>query len=306
MDKFLYVAPEITEALAQNRPVVALESTLITHGLPHPVNIDTATEMVRVIRDAGAIPAIIGIVEGRIRIGLTPDELAAMLARGKPVLKLSRRDLAYALSQRLDGGTTVAATMICARIAGIRMFATGGIGGVHRGVAATMDVSADLEELGRTPVAVICAGAKAILDLPRTFEYLETKGVPVIGYRTDDLPGFYMRETGLPAPMRLDTPAEIAELAARHWALGISGGVLIANPPPEPTAMNRDDVERALDQAMKAAEHARITGPALTPYLLNHMTRVTDGRSLEANVALIISNARLGAEIARAHAALPA
>jgi pseudouridylate synthase len=298
MDDFLTIAPEISQALAQGEPVVALESTLITHGLPHPVNMETAIDMLRSVRDAGAVPALIGILDGRIRIGLTPGELEVMLASGKQVLKVSRRDLAYTLSQGLNGGTTVAATMICARLAGIRIFATGGIGGVHRDAADTMDVSADLEELARTPVAVICAGAKAILDLPRTFEYLETKGVPVIGYGTRNLPGFYMRETGLSAPLRLDSPAEIAALASRHWALGLSSGILIANPPPAQTAMERGEVENAIDQALEAAKQAEISGAALTPYLLDTMTRVTEGRSLEANVALILNNARLGGEIA--------
>ncbi len=306
MDEFLTASSEIIEALADKRPVVALETTLITHGLPYPVNIETAADMQQAVRDVGAVPATIGIVEGRIRIGLTGQDIETMLARKRPLRKISRRDLAFAVSRGLSGGTTVAATMICARLAGIRIFATGGIGGVHRGVADSMDISADLEELSRTPIAVICAGAKAILDLPRTFEYLETKGVPVIAHKTDDLPGFYMRATGLPAPMRLDTPAEIAALASRHWALGLSGGLLIANPPPEHTAMNRADVEHAIGLAMEAARGANISGAALTPFLLDHMTRITEGRSLEANVALILNNAKLGGEIACAFAALSA
>ncbi len=306
MDEFLTASSEIIEALADKRPVVALETTLITHGLPYPVNIETAADMQQAVRDVGAVPATIGIVEGRIRIGLTGQDIETMLASKRPLGKISRRDLAFAVSRGLSGGTTVAATMICARLAGIRIFATGGIGGVHRGVADSMDISADLEELSRTPIAVICAGAKAILDLPRTFEYLETKGVPVIAHKTDDLPGFYMRATGLPAPMRLDTPAEIAVLASRHWALGLSGGLLIANPPPEHTAMNRADVEHAIGLAMEAARGANISGAALTPFLLDHMTRITEGRSLEANVALILNNAKLGGEIACAFAALSA
>ena len=306
MDEFLTASSEIIEALADKRPVVALETTLITHGLPYPVNIETAADMQQAVRDVGAVPATIGIVEGRIRIGLTGQDIETMLADKRPLRKISRRDLAFAVSRGLSGGTTAAATMICARLAGIRIFATGGIGGVHRGVADSMDISADLEELSRTPIAVICAGAKAILDLPRTFEYLETKGVPVIAHKTDDLPGFYMRATGLPAPMRLDTPAEIAVLASRHWALGLSGGLLIANPPPEHTAMNRADVEHAIGLAMEAARGANISGAALTPFLLDHMTRITEGRSLEANVALILNNAKLGGEIACAFAALSA
>ena len=306
MDEFLTASSEIIEALADKKPVVALETTLFTHGLPYPVNIETAADMQQAVRDVGAVPATIGIVEGRIRIGLTGQDIETMLARKRPLRKISRRDLAFAVSRGLSGGTTVAATMICAHLAGIRIFATGGIGGVHRGVADSMDISADLEELSRTPIAVICAGAKAILDLPRTFEYLETKGVPVIAHKTDDLPGFYMRATGLPAPMRLDTPAEIAVLASRHWALGLSGGLLIANPPPEHTAMNRADVEHAIGLAMEAARGANISGAALTPFLLDHMTRITEGRSLEANVALILNNAKLGGEIACAFAALSA
>jgi pseudouridine-5'-phosphate glycosidase len=295
MNEFLTLAPKISDALSNNRPVVALESTLITHGLPDPVNIETALEMEETVRKAGALPAIIGIVEGRIRIGLTPGEIASMLASGRRVLKVSRRDLAFVVSQGLDGGTTVAATMICARLAGIRIFATGGIGGVHRGVADTMDISADLDELARTPVTVICAGAKAILDLPRTFEVLETRGVPVIGYGTNDLPGFYMRETGLSAPMRLDTPGEVAALAS-----------LVANPPPEKTALDPAFVEHAIGQALDAAQDAGIVGAALTPFLVDHMTRVTDGKSQDANVALLLNNARLGGEIAYAFAALSA
>jgi pseudouridylate synthase len=306
MNEFLTLAPKISDALSNNRPVVALESTLITHGLPDPVNIETALEMEETVRKAGALPAIIGIVEGRIRIGLTPGEIASMLASGRRVLKVSRRDLAFVVSQGLDGGTTVAATMICARLAGIRIFATGGIGGVHRGVADTMDISADLDELARTPVTVICAGAKAILDLPRTFEVLETRGVPVIGYGTNDLPGFYMRETGLSAPMRLDTPGEVAALASLHWSLGISSGLLVANPPPEKTALDPAFVEHAIGQALDAAQDAGIVGAALTPFLVDHMTRVTDGKSQDANVALLLNNARLGGEIAYAFAALSA
>lgn len=306
MNKFLTVAPEISQALSDGQPVVALESTLITHGLPYPVNIETAVEMEKTVRNAGAVPAIIGIVAGRIRIGLAPDELDSLLGSGRRVLKVSRRDLAFVLSQGLDGGVTVAATMICAQLAGIRIFATGGIGGVHRGVADTMDISADLDELARTPVAVICAGAKAILDLPRTYELLETRGVPVIAYGTDDLPGFYTRETGLTAPMRLDTPGEIATLVSNHWSLGLSGGLLIANPPPVQTALDPAFVESSIDQALEAANDAGISGSALTPFLLDQLTRVTDGKSLEANVALILNNARLGGEIACAFAALSA
>lgn len=306
MDNFLDIAPEVASAIARGEPVVALESTLIAHGLPYPRNLDTAAAMMGAVRDEGATPAVIGIMNGRIRVGLGQSELEKLARGGGSVLKVSRRDLAFALSQGRDGGTTVAATMICARLAGLRIFATGGIGGVHRGAVDTMDISADLEELARSPVAVVCAGAKAILDLPRTLEYLETKGVPVVGFRTDEFPGFYMRDSGLAAPHRLESPEAVAGLMAAHWSLGLSGGLVIANPPPEHVAMRPGDVEAAIAEALTAAAAQGVGGAALTPFLLDQMAEITGGRSLEANAALIESNARLAARIARAHAALPA
>jgi pseudouridine-5'-phosphate glycosidase len=285
--------------------VVALESTLIAHGLPWPKNLETAKAAEAAIRAGEAIPATIAVLDGRIRIGLRASELER-LATATDIAKLSRRDLPIALATGRPGATTVAATMACAALAGIAVFATGGIGGVHREGESTLDISADLEELARTPVAVVCAGAKSILDLPRTLEYLETRGVPVIGYRTDAFPAFYVRETLLPIDHRAESAAEVAAIIHTKWRLDRAGGLVIANPIPEADALDPGAFDAALTAALNEAKAAGITGKAVTPWLLARLADLTGGSSLRANVALILNNARLGAEIALAYAALAA
>ena len=298
----LDLSPEVAEALARGLPVVALESTIITHGMPYPDNVATARAVEEAVRAGGAVPATIVVLGGRIRVGLSAAEIER-LGQATDVMKLSRADLAYAVARRRDGSTTVAATMICARLAGIAVFATGGIGGVHRGMETTLDVSADLDELGRTPVTVVCAGAKALLDLPRTLEYLETRGVPVVGYGTDRFPAFWSRDSGLPAPLRLDTPAEVAALVLAQRGLGLSGGVLVANPVPAADAIPADEIAGFIAQAVADAGQQGIGGKAVTPFILSRMLELTGGRSLHTNVALILNNARLAAGIAVALAA---
>jgi pseudouridine-5'-phosphate glycosidase len=291
------VAPEVADALRAGRAVVALESTIITHGMPHPQNVATAREVEAVVRAGGAVPATIAILGGRIKVGLSPDELE-WLGTARDVLKLSRADLPYAVATGRHGATTVAATMICAHLAGLRVFATGGIGGVHRGVEESLDISADLDELARTPVTVICAGAKAILDLPRTLEYLETRGVPVIGYRTDRLPAFWSRESSLPVPIRLDAASDIAALIRTKAALGLEGGVLVANPVPAADEIPAGEIAGHIEAALAEAARRGITAKAVTPFLLSRMFEITGGRSLATNIALVRNNAALAAEIA--------
>lgn len=297
MSECLLYHDEVAVALREDRPVLALESTLIAHGLPFPRNLEVAQSLGRIARAAGAVPATVGLMDGRVRIGLSATELER-LAQGEAVAKVSRRDLAATLAEKRDGATTVAATMICAALAGIRVFATGGIGGVHRDAATSFDVSADLDELARTPVAVIASGAKTILDLPRTLEALETRGVPVVGYGTDVFPGFYLRETGLPLEARVDGPEAAARLIRAQRDLGLATGLLIANPIPAPAALEPESLGRLVDQACAEAEQAGIAGKRLTPYLLKRLFEATGGRALEANVALIEDNVRVGAEIA--------
>lgn len=303
MNRFIDIAAEVADALSDGRPVVALESTLVAHGLPYPRNLEVARAMCAAVRGAGAIPAVVAVIGGRIVIGADDAELQR-LVEARDALKISRRDLAYAVSTGRDGGTTVAATMICARLTGISVFATGGIGGVHRGHGETMDVSADLEELAASRVAVVCAGAKAILDLPRTLEYLETTGVPVVAYGEDTFPAFYMRDSGLAAPLRLDTPAEIAALMSTHWALGLEGGIVVAQPAPEGFTLGREVVESAISTAMEEAASQGVSGKALTPFLLDRLAEITGGDSLDANAALIENNAQLAGKIAVAYTAL--
>ena len=298
----LVLAPEIRDALGHGRPVVALESTIVTHGMPHPRNVETARLVEETVRAGGAVPATIAVLGGTIRVGLSDAELEA-LGTTRDVLKLSRADLPHAVAAGRDGSTTVAATMICAHLAGIRVFATGGIGGVHRGVEATLDISADLDELARTPVAVVCAGAKAILDLPRTLEYLETRGVPVVGYRTDRFPAFWSRDSGLPAPIRLDSPEAVAGLIRAKAALGLDGGVLVANPVPREAEIPAPEIAALIEAAVGEAAARGVSGKAVTPFLLGRMLALTGGRSLETNVALIRANAELAAGIAAALAA---
>jgi pseudouridine-5'-phosphate glycosidase len=292
---YIEISPEVYDALHSDQPVVALESTVISHGLPRPTNLETARHCEAAIREEGAVPATVGIIGGKIVVGLDEDQLVT-LALGEDIRKVSRRDYPIALARKEHGATTVAGTMIAAYLAGIHVFATGGIGGVHRGDAD--DVSADLPELAATPVAVVCAGAKSILDLPRTLEYLETAGVPVIGYQTDTFPAFYASSSGLPVDVRLDSPKEVAELLTVKWSLGLDGGALIAVPPPVELALPTDELETAIEQALKAADEAGIRGKALTPFLLEKISTITGGRSLEVNIALLERNARTAAHIA--------
>ena len=296
----LDVAPEVSSALQEGRAVVALESTIITHGMPYPENVETAHRVERTVREAGAIPATIAILGGRIKAGLGSDEIGRLGERGRAVQKTSRRDIPFIVSRGEDGATTVAASMIVAAMAGIRVFATGGIGGVHRGVNETMDVSADLEELARTDVAVVCAGVKSVLDIGRTLEYLETKGVPVVGYRTDSLPAFYTPSSGYPVDYRADTPAEIAAALAAKRALGLSGGMVIANPIPAEHALDNGEIEAVIAEAIADMERRGITGKDATPFLLARVAESTGGRSLRANIELVTSNARLAAAVAKA------
>ena len=295
----IQIKPEVADALQARRPVVALESTLITHGLPYPDNLATARAIETAVRDTnvGAIPATIAILRGQITVGLDDAQLE-YLATAKGVRKCSRRDLGIAVAGRLDGATTVAGTMIVAALAGIGVFATGGIGGVHRG--HPFDVSADLEEMGRTPVTVVCAGAKSLLDLPLTLEQLETRGVPVIGYGTDELPAFYTRTSGLPVDARADTPEEVAAIVRARRALGPGGGELVTVPVPAADELPRAEAEAAIAEATRFADESGITGAAITPFILAKIAELTDGRSKRANVALLLNNARVAARIAQA------
>lgn len=295
----LDIAPGVAAALADGRAVVALESTIISHGMPYPDNLTTARAVEDVVRAAGAVPATIAVVRGRPRIGLDTDALER-LAAGGDVVKASRRDLPAALARGLTAGTTVAATMYLAHLAGIGVFATGGIGGVHRGAELTFDVSADLDELGSTPVTVVCAGAKSILDLPKTLEVLETRGVPVVGYRTGQFPAFFSPVSGLPVDQRVDDVAELAALVTAHRRLGLRGGVLVANPIPAGDALDAAELDAWIAEAVADAGRAGVTGKDVTPYLLARINELTGGRSLIANIALIRNNARLAAELALA------
>jgi pseudouridine-5'-phosphate glycosidase len=276
---------------------VALESTIVTHGMPYPENVATARRMEEAVRAAGAEPATIAVIDGKIRVGLTGDELE-WLGQAKDVMKLSRNDLAFAVAMGKHGSTTVAATMICAHRAGIRVFATGGIGGVHRGAESSFDVSADLEELAKTPVAVVCAGAKAILDLPKTLEYLETRGVPVIGYKTDQFPAFWSRNSGQKTPILCNSAEEIALVLQTKWDLGLDGGAVICNPVEESNEIPANEMNGYIAAAVEEANRAGITGKAVTPHILAQLVEMTGGHSLQANIALAISNARLAGEIA--------
>ncbi|MFC5354210.1 pseudouridine-5'-phosphate glycosidase [Azospirillum himalayense] len=295
--------PEVAAALAEGRPVVALESTVISHGMPFPKNLETATALEDAVRAEGAVPATIAVLDGRIRVGLDGESLERLAKGGTSVMKLSRRDLPVALATGALGATTVAATMIAARLAGIAVFATGGLGGVHRGAEISFDVSADLDELARTSVCVVCAGAKSILDLPKTLEVLETRGVPVLGLGTDAFPAFYSRNSGLPVSHCCDNVHEVAAILRAKWELGLEGGVVLANPIPEADALDGEAMERAITRALKDAEHHGITGKSVTPFLLAALERITGGRSLTANMALIRHNAVTAARLAAAYAA---
>ena len=300
LGKWMDISEEIQNSIKENGPVVALESTIISHGMPFPQNLETALEVESIIRKEGAIPATIAVLEGRIKIGLSNLELEQFAQKTKTV-KVSSRDLPLAISQKQDGGTTVAATMICARMAGISVFVTGGIGGVHRGSEKTMDISGDLMELARTNVAVVCAGIKSILDIPRTLEYLETQGVPVIGYRTDEFPAFYTTTSGYSVQSRINTAEEIARCMKVKWELGLEGGMVIANPVLREDAMDEEVIEEAITKSLKEASEKGIDGKAVTPFLLERISQLTDGESLKTNIALVCNNALVGAKIASAY-----
>lgn len=291
LNKYLDIAPEVQQALADGRPVVALESTIISHGMPYPKNVETALLVEKTIRDNGAVPATIAIIGGRLKAGLSPEEIEYLGKSGRKVAKVSRRDLAAIVARGADGATTVTTTMIIAHMAGIRVFATGGIGGVHRGAETTMDISADLEELANTPVMVVCAGAKSILDLGLTLEYLETKGVPVIGYGTDELPAFYTRRSGFGVDYRVDTPAQLAAMFKAQQELGMKGGMLVTNPIPEQYAMDKEVIDAAIDQAVRESREKGIHGKETTPFLLARVVELTGGDSLESNIQLVLNNA---------------
>ena len=295
--KYLDIKPEVAKALAEGKAVVALESTIISHGMPYPQNVKTALEVEAIVRENGAIPATIAILGGRLKVGLTEDEIE-YLGKAKNVIKTSRRDIPFIVAKGVDGATTVASTMILAALAGVKVFATGGIGGVHRGAQETYDVSADLQELAQTNVAVVCAGAKSILDIGLTLEYLETHGVPVVGYQTEELPAFYTRKSGFGVDYRIDSPVELATALKAKWDLGLQGGMVIANPIPEAYAMDYDVITEAINSAVKEAEEKGIKGKESTPFLLAKVKELTAGTSLDANIQLVYNNAKVAAQLA--------
>ena len=298
MNKYLDVNPEVAQAIAQGKPVVALESTIISHGMPYPQNVETALNVERIIRENGAVPATIAIIGGRLKAGLTPEEIEYFGKKGRAIHKASRRDLAVLCAKGEDGATTVTTTMMIANMAGIRFFATGGIGGVHRGAETTMDISADLEELARTPVMVVCAGAKSILDLGLTLEYLETKGVPVLGYQTEELPAFYTRKSGFGVDYRMDSPAELAAAFKAQNDMALGGGMLVTNTIPEEYSMPKDIIDAAIDRAIAECNEKGIKGKETTPFLLARVAELTGGDSLASNIRLVYNNAKLTAQTA--------
>ena len=298
LNKYLKLSPEVEEALRTGKPVVALESTIISHGMPYPQNVETAYACERVCRENGAVPATCAIIGGKLCAGLTPEEIDYLGREGTKVTKASRRDLPLLIAKGMDGATTVAATMIVAHMAGIKVFATGGIGGVHRNGQDTMDVSADLDELGKTPMCVVCAGAKAILDLPRTMEYLETKGVPVIGFGTDELPAFYTAKSGIPLTWRVDDPKEVADAIHAAEDMGFEGGMLVTVPIPEEWSMEADYINKAIDEALVDADRQGIVGKDTTPFLLAKIKEITGGSSLASNIQLVFNNVKTAARIA--------
>jgi len=300
----LDIASEVAAALQEGRPLVALESTIISHGMPYPRNVETALLVEATVRQHGAIPATIGILGGRLKVGITASEIQYLGEKGRQVVKTSRRDLPFVVTRREDGATTVAATMIIAAMAGICVLATGGIGGVHRGVEETLDISADLEELARTKVAVVCAGVKSVLDIGRTLEYLETKGAPVVGYQTGSLPGFYTRESGFAVNYRIDTAEDAAIAMQAKWDLQLQGGMVIANPIPEEHALDPTEIDGVIDDAITEMKQKGITGKDTTPFLLERIAERTGGKSLDANIQLVLNNAKLAAQIAVAFARL--
>ena len=303
LNKYLDVNPEVAAAIAAGKPVVALESTIISHGMPYPQNVETALNVERIIRENGAVPATIAIIGGRLKAGLTAEEIEYFGKKGQAIHKASRRDLAVLCARGEDGATTVTTTMIIAHMAGIKIFATGGIGGVHRGAETTMDISADLEELGQTPVMVVCAGAKSILDLGLTLEYLETKGVPVIGYGTEELPAFYTRQSGFKVDYRIDTPEELAAVFKASHEMGLKSGMLVTNPIPEEFAMPKEAIDAAIDQAIAECNAKGIHGKETTPFLLARVAELTGGDSLASNIRLVYNNAKVAALTAVAYCA---
>ncbi|GKH47947.1 MULTISPECIES: pseudouridine-5'-phosphate glycosidase [Anaerotruncus] len=298
LEKYLEVSPRIREALDNNRPVVTLESTIISHGMPYPRNVETALKVEEVVRSCGAEPATVAVIGGKLKVGISEEEITHLGKKGLGVIKASRRDLPVLCARGEDGATTVAATMILSALAGVQVFATGGVGGVHRGAETTMDISADLEELAETPVMVVCAGAKSILDLGLTLEYLETKGVTVLGYQTEELPAFYTRKSGFKVDYRMDTPEEIAAAFSAKEDLGLRGGMLVTNPIPEQYAMDHDYISRTIEDACAEAAQKGVKGKELTPFLLDRIQQITAGKSLEANIELVYNNARLASRIA--------
>lgn len=304
LNKYLDINPQVAAAVAEGRPVVALESTIISHGMPYPQNVETALNVERIIRQHGAVPATIAIIGGRLKAGLISEEIEYFGKKGQAIAKASRRDLAVLCARGEDGATTVTTTMIIAHMAGIHVFATGGIGGVHRGAETTMDISADLEELAHTPVMVVCAGAKSILDLGLTLEYLETHGVPVIGFGTEELPAFYTRTSGFKVDYRMDTPQELAAAFKAQTELGLGSGMLVANPIPEEYSMAPDVINQAIDQAVAECESNGVHGKATTPFLLARVAELTGGNSLASNIQLVYNNARLAALTAKAYCQL--
>ena len=298
-NKYLAISPEVQEALKNNKPIVALESTIISHGMPYPKNVETALEVQNIIRENGAVPATIAIINGFLKVGLTESEIDYLGKKGTEVIKVSRRDIPYVVAKKLDGATTVSATMIISAMAGIKVFATGGIGGVHRGAELTFDISNDLEQLGQTNVSVVCAGAKAILDLPKTLEYLETKGVLVVGYKTKKLPAFYSSSSEYNVDVCIDTPDEIADMIKVKDELDIKGGILITNPIPQEFEVPHDVIDKVIEQAIKEMDEKGIKGKESTPFLLAKICELTGGTSLESNIKLVFNNCKLAAQIAK-------
>lgn len=298
LEKYLDINPEVKKALDEGKAVVALESTIISHGMPYPQNVETALNVENIVRENGAVPATIAILNGKLKVGLTKDEIEYLGKKGTAVVKTSRRDIPFIISKKLDGATTVASTMIIANLAGIKVFGTGGIGGVHRGAEHTFDISADLQELSHTNVAVVCAGAKSILDLGLTLEYLETQGVPVVGFGTEELPAFYTRKSGFKVDYRIDTEKDLALALKAKWDLGLNGGMIVANPIPAQYEMDYDTINEAIEEALKEADKKGIKGKATTPFLLAKVKDITDGASLDSNIQLVYNNVKVAARLA--------
>lgn len=301
MNKYIELSKEVEEAIGKNQSIVALESTIISHGMPYPKNVETARRCEEIVRENGSIPATIAILNGKLKVGLSSEELEYLGKTGQDIVKTSRRDIAYNVANKIDGATTVSATMYIASLAGIKVFATGGIGGVHRGAETTFDISADLEELAITNVAVVCAGIKSILDLGLTMEYLETKGVPVLGYQTEILPAFYSRGSDFKVNFKVDTPQEIAHILKTKFELGLNGGMLVTNPIPEEMSMDSKLINAAIDNAIIEMDKLGITGKEQTPYLLGKIVELTEGKSLESNIALVYNNCKLAAQISASY-----